>query len=102
CAPGASGILSNFFPGLGQQAYLGFTAPERNTNEFFSVYRPVNVAPIPTNQSLLRFSVLMQIVDSTSTNGPWDDFRWSVYNTNGVRLFTLDFDNASLMVSYIL
>ena len=35
----------------------------------------------------------MQIADST--NGQCDDFRWSVYNTNGARLFTLDFDNSS-------
>jgi hypothetical protein len=44
----------------------------------------------------------MQITDSSSTNGPWDDFRWSVYNTNGARLFSLDFDNSSLFINYAL
>src|SRR5262249_32317152 len=49
-----------------------------------------------------KFSVMMQIVDSTSTNGPWDDFRWSVYDANATRLFSLAFDNASLLVLYAL
>ncbi len=42
----------------------------------------------------------MQIVPSTS--GGKDDFRWSVYNTNGIRLFSLDFEGATGLISYIL
>jgi hypothetical protein len=99
---GASGLVTNFFAGMGQQAYIGFLPPEGNTNEFLSVYRPINLASVPASQPLVKFSVLMQVVDSTSTNGPWDDFRWSVYTTNGVRLFSLDFDNASFNISYVL
>jgi hypothetical protein len=98
---GGNGLVTNFFEGLGQQAFIGF-APPKETNEFLSVYRPINLAPIKTNESLIKFSVLMQIADSSSTNGPWDDFRWSVYNTNGARLFSVDFDNAALMISYAL
>jgi hypothetical protein len=33
----------------------------------------------------------MEIVDST--NGEYDNFYWSVYNAQGHRFFTLDFDN---------
>ena len=98
---GADGIVTNFFAGLGQQAYIGYLPPPGETNDFYSVFRPINFTPSGTNQ-MVRFSVLMQIVDSSSTNGPWDDFRWSVYNTNGNRFFSLDFDNASLQVSYVL
>lgn len=99
---GADGVLTNFFEGLGQQAYIGYTIPSGDTNATFSVYRPVNFAPLAANRALVRFSVRMQIVDSSSTNGPFDDFRWSVYNTNSTRLFSLDFDNDTWLVSYLL
>lgn len=94
---GGNGLVTNFFPGLGQQAYVGFTPPSER-EETLNVWRPVDLAPIPTNQTLITFSVLMQIVDSR--NGQFDDFRWSVYNTNGARLFSVDFDNSALLISY--
>ena len=31
-----------------------------------------------------------------------DDFRWSVYNSGGVRLFSLDFDGVEHLISYLL
>jgi len=98
----ADGILTNAFEGLGQQAYIGFAPPEGDTNDFHSVFVPINLAPVPSGQALVKFSVQMQIVDSSAANGPWDDFRWSIYNTNGNRLFSVDFDNASLLVAYVL
>lgn len=96
---GGNGLLTGFIPGQGQQAYIGFTAPA-GTDEFLNVWRPVNFAPVPTNLSVVTFSVSMRVVDST--NGRRDDFRWSIYNTNGSRLFTLDFDNATEGISYVL
>jgi hypothetical protein len=48
----------------------------------------------------VEFSVLMSILDSSFAR--YDDFRWSVYNTNGNRLFTLDFDNDNFTISYAL
>jgi hypothetical protein len=35
----------------------------------------------------------MSIEDSSESNGNYDYFRWSVYNIQGNRLFSLDFDN---------
>ena len=67
---GADGILTNFFEGLGQQAYIGFSVPAGDTNDAFSVYQPINFAPLSANLPLVKFSVRMQIVDTTSTNGP--------------------------------
>ncbi len=99
---GADGVLTNFFEGLGQQAYIGYSIPEGDTNATFSVYRPVNFAPLAANQAMVTFSVRMQIIDSSSTNGPFDDFRWSVYSTNSTRLFSLDFDNETWLISYLL
>ncbi|MEN9575282.1 MAG: hypothetical protein RL514_3137 [Verrucomicrobiota bacterium] len=95
---GGNGLVNGFIPGAGQSAYLGFTPP--NPTEFTSVWRPVNLAPVPTNLSVVTFSVTMLVVDST--NGWRDDFRWSIYNTNGARLFSLDFDNSTEGINYAL
>lgn len=85
------------FPGLGQQAYIGYFPPT-DLNTTFLIWKPINFAPVPTN-AVVTFSVLMAIIDST--NHFYDDFRWSVYNTNGSRLFSLNFDNTnSLAISY--
>jgi hypothetical protein len=99
---GSNGLLTNFFEGYGQQAFLGFSPPD-GTNATMNVWRPIHYVPAGTNAVLVNFSVLMAIMDST--NGVYDDFRWSVYNTNsagGSRLFTLDFDNDTFLVSYAL
>ena len=96
---GGNGLVVDFLPGAGQSAYIGFGAPS-GSNEFLNVWRPVNLAPVPTNLSVVTFSVTMMLVDSG--NGRRDDFRWSFYNTNAARLFTLDFDNASESINYAL
>lgn len=96
---GGNGVVVEFIPGAGQSAYIGFGAPT-GTDEFFNVWRPVNLAPVPTNLSVVTFSVTMLLVDSS--NGRRDDFRWSFYNTNANRLFTLDFDNVTEGVNYAL
>jgi len=94
---GGNGIVSEFFDGQGQQAYVGFFPPETNDDQLI-VWRPVNYSP--TNASLVQFSVLMAVVDSYNTN--YDNFRWSMYNSRGDRLFSLDFDNYDLSVNYLL
>jgi hypothetical protein len=95
------GVVDNFFPGYGQQAYIGFSEPPGSTNDFFVVWHPLNVAPVPANE-VLKFSVMMQITASSTNSPTSDDFRWSVYNTNGVRLFSVVFDNNSKLISYLL
>jgi hypothetical protein len=96
---GGNGLVRDFFEGLGQQAFVGY-APPAPKDEVLSVWRPFNV-PAPTpDRPVWKFSVWMQIVDST--NGEYDDFRWSAYNTEGHRLFSLDFDNATLEINYLL
>lgn len=91
---GQNGLVTNFFSGLGQQAYVGF-APTTAGNTGGSVWRPVTIS---SNESrVVRFTVSMRVVDST--NGRFDYFLWSIYNTNGTRLFSLVFDNSDLSVS---
>jgi hypothetical protein len=96
---GGSGLLTNFFKGFGQQGYIGFAAPAQK-DDLFNVWRPFQSVSLSSNTPVVKFSVMMQIVDSA--NGQYDDFRWSIYNTNDSRLFTLDFDNSALSISYAL
>jgi hypothetical protein len=96
---GGNGLLYEFFEGYGQQAYIGF-APPIYKHESLNVWRPLDFAAPPPHWPVLKFGVLMQVVDSS--NHHWDDFRWSAYNTAGQRLFTIDFDNASAEIYYLL
>jgi len=91
---GGNGLVTGFFPGKGQQAYIGFTPPKPGDSSLF-IYQPLN-----NNLSSAQFSVLMAIYDSSNTN--WDDFFWSVFNQQGQELFALDFDNYELKVYYYL
>jgi hypothetical protein len=97
---GGNGLVTNFFPGLGQQAYIGYVPPASTNDDVLSVWRPINIDPIPTNMLTVRFSVFMEIVDSSNEN--YDDFYWSVYNAQTNRLFTLDFDNYYTEIYYAL
>ena len=98
---GSTGLVTDFLEGQGQQAYIGFVKPDHETDlEFLSLLQPLSYAPEEGSGDLLRFSVSMGIIDST--NGERDNFRWSVYNTEGFRLFSLDFDNETKIISYAL
>lgn len=90
---GGNGVVSNFLEGYGQQGYIGYFPPDPG-DSLLSVWKPVNFAP--ANASLVRFSVDMSVIDSTTTNR--DEFYWTVYNQSGDRLFGLLFDNWDLTV----
>lgn len=94
---GGNGLLTNFFAGQGQQAYVGFSAPNPGDDQLY-VWRPINFDPVAAGRPVVTFSVLMRVADST--NGEYDYFRWSVYNTQGDRLFSIEFDNYALEVNY--
>ncbi|MCF7669802.1 MAG: hypothetical protein K9N48_08515 [Verrucomicrobia bacterium] len=96
---GGNGLVENAFTGQGQQAYIGYSPPETN-GDYLSVWHPIDFTPGTNANNLVQFSVWMSIIDSTYAN--YDDFRWSVYNTAEERLFTVDFDNAALLISYSL
>ncbi len=92
---GGNGLLEEFFPGFGQQAYVGFTPPTEGA--VTTVWRPIDFTP-PASNAIVRFSVKMEVVESTA--GGDDDFRWAVYNRNGNRLFGINFETATREVSY--
>src|SRR6478736_3922243 len=81
----------------GQSAYIGF-APPNLVDDSLVLWRPINVNPVVAGFPLVKFSVLLNIIDSS--NGRYDIFRWSVYNQQLNRLFSIDFDNDYLDVSY--
>ncbi len=96
---GGNGIVNNFIAGQGQQAYIGYSAPDAGGDQLVA-WQPLNFSPLAANQPIVKFSVLMSIEDSTNDN--FDNFRWSVYNSAVDRLFSLDFDNYYTNVNYLL
>jgi hypothetical protein len=96
---GGNGLVTNFISGQGQQAYVGF-APPTAGDELLFVWRPINFDPVAAGLPLVKFSTLMSIVDSSGSNTNYDWFRWSVYNSQGSRLFSIEFDNALMEVNY--
>lgn len=94
---GGNGILSGFIPGQGQQAYIGFAPPDPGSDQLY-VWRPINFNPLAAGLPVINFSVLMRIADSSNTN--YDYFRWSTYNMQGDRLFSIEFDVYALVVNY--
>lgn len=99
---GGNGILPPPIEGFnGQVAYIGFTPPSR-THSTFNLWRPIGLNPLPPDRPVVQFSVSMQIQDSTTAAPYFDEFRWSVYGIDGTRFFSLDFDNDSREIFYIL
>jgi hypothetical protein len=88
---GGNGLVTGFFAGKGQQAYIGYTPPD--TNDFLYLYQPLN-QKLPQ----VQFSVRLMISDSTNTN--YDNFYWSVYDQRVHELVAIDFDNYYLEVYY--
>lgn len=99
-ASGGNQIFAGYFPDLGQHALVGFSEPDEEVASV-SVWRPINFDPIAAGQPVVMFRVTMAIVDSENPLLR-DSFRWSVYNTNTARLFSLDFDNSDLSIAYLL
>ena len=92
---GGNGVLPGFFPGEGQQAYIGFDAPSTNDDQLI-LWKPINYSPVVANTPVVTFSVLMGFADSTTNR--YDDFYWSVYNTDVDLLFTINFRNEDLRI----
>jgi len=95
---GGNGIVDGIFLNQGQQAYLGIVPPSP-ADGVLDVWWPANFTPETNTRPVIRFSVLMAIADSL--NSEYDDFFWSVYNTAGRRLFSLDFDNNDLNIYHL-
>ena len=95
---GWNGLTDGYINGQGQHAYIGFAAPP-NASDLIT-WRPINFNALAAGLPIVKFSVQMQVTDSP--NEQYDNFRWSIYNMQGNRLFSLDFDNFYLDVNYLL
>jgi hypothetical protein len=84
-----------------QQAYLGLFPPTSDSETSSSVWKPIDLAPPPSG-SIVKFSVDLAITDSLTSPFHRDEFRWSVYNSIGDRLFSVGFDNGTLEIFYSL
>lgn len=96
---GGNGVLPNAIPGQGQAAYIGFDAPNP-ADKNLVIWKPIDFDAVAAGYPTVKFSVQMQIKDSANTH--YDIFRWSIYNIQGDRLFSLDFDNDFLDIAYLL
>ncbi len=88
-----NGVGTGFLPGDGQSAFIGSTPPSANPSY---LWLPVNYVPTPATRPIVRFSATIGIVDST--NGFYDDFEWTLFNSNGEELCGLNFDNIELKI----
>jgi len=95
---GGNGVLANALEN--QSAYIGYAPPDP-VDDALVLWKPINFNPMSTGYPIVNFSVLMNIIDSESTTNR-DIFRWSVYNSIGDRLFSIDFDNLYLDIAYVL
>ena len=95
---GGNGVLTRGITGQGRSAYIGF-APPNPVDDSLVVWQPINFDPNTAGSPVVKFSVVMSIIDSVGTANR-DIFRWSVYNRQGSRLFSIGFDNLYLDVGY--
>ena len=100
---GGNGLVEGEFVGWPWQqlAFIGFTLPESDEAvEFFNLFYPVTITNFPDSAPIIHFDVAMEIVDSE--NNERDIFSWGAYNFKGKNLFSLDFNNQTRAISYIL
>jgi len=88
-----------FVPGIGQTAFLGFTAPASPGTQTVSVFRPLNVDPSGEGKPIVEFEVLVDIADSRDVPGTpinealrKDRFLFTVYNIAGQTLASIIYD----------
>ena len=96
---GGNGLTSGFFSGQGQQAYVGYYPPGPGDSALF-VWHPINFSPVAAGLPVVTFTTLMSVVGPT--NGQYDFFQWTVFNTNTQPLITIDFDTDTTNVGYFL
>src|SRR5262249_49886895 len=99
-------IVSDFFSPKEmfgqQQAFIGAYVLT-NQDGILNVWRPLNFDPVAAALPVVTFYVTLSIYDSLDVTNR-DSFRWSIYNMHGggERLFSIDFDNRTLNINYVL
>jgi len=94
---GGNGIITNFSGTYA--AYIGLF-PLDPPDDHLAIWQPIDYSPLTAGFPIVKFSVLMDIIDSENDNYDW--FYWSVYNRQTQPLFTLAFDVYYLDIGYLL
>ncbi len=96
---GGGNGLTIWFPGEGQQAYLGFSGPaDSSTN--LNVWRPIGFDPLTNGKPRITFKTTMAITDSTTADPGRDIFCWAVFTSAGEQLFIFEFNNSTKGICY--
>ena len=85
------GIEEGFFGDDNRSGALGFFTP-KTTDQFISVFKPLNYDPIENRTPVIEFSANIAIVDSEETEF-YDSFHISVFNSEADLLAGIVFDN---------
>ena len=93
---GGNGLIKETFIDMGNQAYIGYFAPEKEDESYLNLWRPIDIPE--TGAKRLKFSVAMMIVDMEKEQR--DEFRWSIYNSETKRLASIDFDNHNREINF--
>jgi hypothetical protein len=97
--PKLSGVAANYFPGDGQQGYIGVTSLAL-TNNTVLLYHPLNYTVQTNTLPIIQFSVLLQIYNPL--NEYHDSFGWAFRNANEQQLFNLMFNNTNNQITFSL
>jgi len=85
---GGSGVVTNFLPNQVQSAFIGFSTGT-NQDGYLGVGQKLNYRPLDQRLPLITFSTQIKLY--ASTTNLQDAFDFTVYNIEGVRLFSLRF-----------
>jgi len=93
----SNGLVTNVFEGLGQQGWIGATFVDTAVDSV-NLWHPLIIDPVPATTPIVKFSVRMAIEEAPV--GKFDFFRWSFYNSQTNRLFSLDFETLNETIAY--
>ena len=93
----STGLSTNVFVGLGQQGWIGGAYVNKAVDSV-TVWHPLIMDPVPAATPIVKFSVLLAI--EAAPVGKFDFFRWSIYNSQTNRLFSIDFENQNQTIAY--
>lgn len=85
---GVHGVDDSAIPRLGKAAFLGFNPPSTN---YVTVYRPLEAQKVPPVGAIVEFTTTLAVADSS--NGGFDRFLITVYNTEDDFLAAVLLDN---------
>ncbi len=91
-----NGVTALGLGGSAQAAYVGFSPLAAPYNKEIDLVRFLNLDPVGSNQPIITFSTKLNVIDSG--NLLYDSFYFDFYNTDGLLLFGIEFNNENLTI----